>query len=184
MLREEVMQVIRELGYERREAPFQLSSGEWSHDYIDGKRAISSGRHLNLVARAVMQMASDEGVSFSAVGGLTMGADPLAHAIALLSETSWFSVRKAPKKHGKQKLIEGALLSAASSVLVVEDVVTTGSSLLQALDAVEEVGAKAVLAVAIVDRGNAAREAIAKRGVKYKPLLTYQDLGIAPVGGS
>ena len=182
-LRREVLEVVRRLGYVRREKAFQLSSGGWSHDYVDGKRALAGGAELRLAAEAVVATAGERGVAFDAVGGLTMGADPLAHAVAVVSGARWFSVRKEAKGHGRQRAVEGAELGAGVSVLLVEDVVTTGRSVLQALDAVEGTGATVVLAVTLLDRGEVAGRALADRGVAYAPLATYRDLGIDPVGG-
>ncbi|MDQ4149981.1 MAG: orotate phosphoribosyltransferase [Actinomycetota bacterium] len=175
------MDLIRRLGYERRQQPFQLSSGEWSHDYIDGKRALASGESLKHVAEAVIQEAARAGVSFDAIGGPTMGADPTAHAVAVLTGTKWFSVRSKAKAHGKQKLIEGAELKPGMKVLLVEDVVTTGKSILDALDAVAGTGVEVVLALAIVDRGESARKLFEEKGVEYRALSTYEDFDIEPV---
>ncbi len=181
-LRAELLALVRREGHERRPEPFQLSSGQWSYDYIDGKRAISGGKDLLLAAKCVDALASETGIDYEAVGGLTMGADPLSHGVALLTGKRWFAVRKEPKRHGKQKLIEGAELSQGERVLMVDDVVTTGQSILQALEAVKGVGAEVVLAVSLVDRGMRARERMKAQGVRYEPLLTFEDLGIDPVG--
>ena len=181
-MRQAIMRLIEEFGYERREQPFQLSSGEWSRDYFDGKRALGSGDSLRLAAECVVAVASDAGITFDAVGGLTMGADPIAHAVAVVSGTEWFSVRKQAKQHGKQQLIEGAHIGAGTRVLLVDDVVTTGSSILKALDAVEEAGATVTLAVSLVERGNQSRRRLSERGVRYAPITTYEDFGIEPVG--
>jgi orotate phosphoribosyltransferase len=181
-LREQVVTLVKERGYERREEPFRLVSGQLSHDYIDGKRAISSGDGLRLVAEAIVELAADEGVDFDAVGGLTMGADPLAHAVAVLTGKAWFSVRKSAKQHGKQKLIEGCELTPDTAVLVLDDVVTTGGSIEQALDAIDELQARVVLAVTLVDRADVAARRMSERGIVYRPLATYRDLDIDPVG--
>jgi orotate phosphoribosyltransferase len=181
-LRAGVLTVLRERGWVRRAEPFQLSSGDWSHDYVDGKRALAGGDELRLAAEAVVALAASAGVAFDAVGGLTMGADPLAHAVAVVSGARWFSVRKKSKQHGRGRLVEGAELGPGTSVLLVEDVVTTGRSMLQALDAVEATGASVVLAVTLLDRGDVAGPAVRARGVPYAPLATYGDLGIDPVG--
>ncbi|HEX2192695.1 MAG TPA: phosphoribosyltransferase family protein [Acidimicrobiales bacterium] len=180
-LRTQVLDVVRRLGHVRREEAFQLSSGGWSHDYVDGKRALAGGTELRLAAEAVVATAAEQGAAFDAVGGLTMGADPLSHAVAVVSGAKWFSVRKEAKGHGRQRAVEGAELGPTVSVLLVEDVVTTGRSLLQALDAVEATGARVVLAVTLLDRGDVARGTLADRGVAYAPLATYADLGIEPV---
>lgn len=182
-LRRQVVDVLRERGWVRRAEAFQLSSGDWSHDYVDGKRALAGGRELRVAAEAVIAQAAELAATFDVVGGLTMGADPLAHAIAVLSGSRWFSVRKQAKDHGKGRLIEGAELGPGSAALVLEDVVTTGRSLLQALDAVEATGATIALAVTLLDRGDVAAPALAARGVPYRALTTYRDLGIDPVGG-
>lgn len=182
-LRRRLLRLISEKGYEWREDPFQLSSGEWSHDYIDGKRAFAAGNDLRLVAECVVSLADAEAVEFEAVGGLTMGADALAHAISVLTGKRWFAVRKEPKRHGKQKLIEGAELRPRERVLVVDDVVTTGKSITRALDAIRQTGASVVLAVAIVDRGEVSRQRLESQGIPYQPVLTFEDLGIAPIHG-
>src|SRR5438270_11064124 len=94
--RAELTEMVRCSGYERRDEPFQLSSGGWSHDYVDGKFAIANGDVLRRVCEAAIDVI---GESFDAVGGPTMGADALAHGMALLSGAAWFSVRKEPKGH-------------------------------------------------------------------------------------
>jgi orotate phosphoribosyltransferase len=182
-LRERLLELVSQKGYERRTEPFQLSSGQWSNDYIDGKRALADGKDLLLAAKCVIALARERGIEFDAVGGLTMGADHLSHAIAVAGGKRWFSVRKEAKGHGRQRLIEGADLSASDRVVVLDDVVTTGKSVLQAIDAIDDVGATTVLAVTLVDRGRAARAAMEARGTPYEPLLTFQDLGIEQVGG-
>jgi orotate phosphoribosyltransferase len=180
-LRARVVRLLLDRAYVRRSEPFQLASGGWSRDYLDARLAIAGGADLRLVAEAILALAADEGVAFDAVGGLTMGADPLSHAIALVGDRSWFAVRKGAKSHGKQRLVEGAPLDASTRVLLVDDVVTTGGSIAQALDAVEMTGAPVVLAVTLCDRGDGARRLLEGRGVRYRPLTTYADLGIDPV---
>jgi len=181
-LRAELAQVILNFGYERREEPFQLSSGGTSHDYIDAKKAIARGSRFGLVAEAIQALAGSLGVTFDAAGGMTMGADPIGVAVAMITDTEWFSVRKASKGHGRQRRIEGKEFAPGARVLLVDDVITSGRSILEALDALEEVQAKVVLATTLVDRGDTARAAFEKRGVPYEPLLTYRDLNIDPVG--
>lgn len=181
-LRAELAQVILDFGYERRGEPFQLSSGGTSHDYIDAKRAIAKGSRFGLVAEAIAALAATHGVEFDAAGGMTMGADPIGVAVAMLTDAEWFSVRKASKGHGRQRRIEGKEFGPGVKVLLVDDVITSGRSILDALDALKEVDADVVLATTLVDRGKVARGAFEERGVLYEPLLTYKDLGIDPVG--
>ena len=181
-LRADLARLILDFGYERREEPFQLSSGGTSHDYIDAKRAIAKGSRFGLVAEAIRSLALSHQVTFEAAGGMTMGADPIGVAVAMLTDTEWFSVRKASKGHGRQRRIEGKEFGPGVRVLLVDDVITSGRSILEALDALQEVDAKVVLATTLVDRGDAAGAAFRQRGVLYEPLLTYRDLGIEPVG--
>jgi len=181
--RDDVVRLLRERGYVRRDEAFQLSSGEWSHDYVDGKRALAAGADLRAAAEAIVELAAEEGVAYQAVGGLTMGADPLSHAIAVVSGASWFSVRKEAKGHGRQRQIEGAVVGPGTPVLLIEDVVTTGGSIFQALDAVEQAGARVVMATTLVDRGTVAADRFAARNVRYRALATYADLEIVPIGG-
>lgn len=181
-LRQAVIAIVREHGLQHREVPFRLASGELSHDYLDGKKALSAGRHLATACQAIVELARERGAAFDAVGGLTLGADSFAHLIAYLTATQWFVVRKQAKDHGTTRRVEGAVLNSSSRVLLVDDVVTTGGSILEALDEVQRTGAQVALAVALVDRGDEAQQRFAERGVSYAPLISYKDLGIAAVG--
>jgi orotate phosphoribosyltransferase len=178
---EAILRLVRERGLEHRDEAFQLSSGEWSHDYIDAKRAVSSGADLTLVCDALIAVAKDHHVTFEAVGGMTMGADALTHGVSLLSSCDWFTVRKDPKAHGKRRSIEGCDV-AGRSVMLVDDVVTTGGSIIRALDALEEQGARITLASCLVVRSPRAQERLDARKVLFAPLLTWKDLGIDAVG--
>ncbi|HWE55674.1 MAG TPA: phosphoribosyltransferase family protein [Acidimicrobiales bacterium] len=170
--------LVRRTGYERREEPFQLSSGGWSHDYIDGKFAIATGAGLRLAAEAAIELFGD---SFDAVGGPTMGADALAVGIALISGKRWFSVRKEAKGHGRGSWIEGTRMQAGDRVLMVEDVVSTGASLLRAAEKVTDLGAHVIGATALLDRSPAVAERFDASGIAWEPLLTWVDLGIEPL---
>jgi orotate phosphoribosyltransferase len=177
-VRRQLGALVRTQGYERRAEPFRLTSGGWSHDYVDGKYALASGSALSLASRAVIDVVAEP---FDVVGGPTMGADALAHGVALLSGAAWFSVRKEPKGHGRQAWVEGARLAEGARVVFVEDVVSTGRSLLRAIDRVLELGAVPVAAVTLVDRGPAVARRFADRGIRYEPLLTWTDIGIDPL---
>jgi orotate phosphoribosyltransferase len=169
---------VRRHGYERAEEPFQLTSGGWSHDYIDGKHAIATGDALRLACQAVIDAV---GEPFDAVGGPTMGADALAHGVALLSGTAWFSVRKQPKGHGRNAWVEGARLGHGDRVVFVEDVVSTGASMLRAVDRLLELDVTPVAAVTLLDRGPTAARRFAERGLRYLSLLSSADIGIEPL---
>jgi len=181
-LRSSARQALAELvlatGYERRDEPFRLTSGGWSRDYVDGKYAIASGGALRAVSEAAIEAVEE---SFDAVGGPTMGADALAHGIALLSGTAWFSVRKEPKGHGRGAWVEGARLAPGDRVVIVEDVVSTGGSLLKAVEKVQELGAEVLAATALLDRSPQVAERFEAAGVRWVPLLTWADLGIDPL---
>ena len=179
---DESVRLIKEHGHFRREEPFKLASGQYSYDYVDGKLAIDTGPRLRVVSTAMIEHAERQGMDFTHVGGLTMGADPLAHGIALVAEVGWFSVRKEPKPRGLEQWIEGSHLTQRARVLLVDDVVTTGGSILKAYEKVIETGAKVTGIIPMVDRGEVALRAFADLGVPYAPLVTYKDIGIAPVG--
>lgn len=126
---QEAFDLIATRGHERREEPFRLASGQLSHDYIDGKFAIDTGERLTVVSRAVAELAELHGIDYDAVGGLTMGADPLAHGVAMVTGKAWFSVRKEQKKRGREQWIEGTRLEPGTRVLLVDDVLATGGTL-------------------------------------------------------
>jgi orotate phosphoribosyltransferase len=178
--------LVKSRGYQRRDEPFTLASGQMSHDYIDGKFAVDYGDNLTLVATAVIDLAAVEGIRFDAVGGLTMGADPLAIAIAIVGHKRWFSVRKQRKERGRNQWIEGTRFEheGETRVLLVDDVVSTGASIMQAYDHVSDDGGIVAGVIPMVDRGDVAAKLFADAGVPYRPLITYGDLGIDPVNGS
>jgi orotate phosphoribosyltransferase len=180
-LHDRLLELVLARGYARSTEPFVLSSGGTSHDYVDLRRAVASGGDLRIAADAVVQAIERCGVRFDAIGGMTMGADPVAHAVALLTGAAWFSVRKAEKSHGSRRRIEGAEMGPGVRAVVFEDTVSTSRSMLEALDAVQATGTEVVLACTLLDRGDTAKGLLAGRSVPYHALLTYGDLGIAPL---
>lgn len=180
-LRRQVVQIVREHGLIRLAEPVVLASGQTSHDFVDGKAALSRGADLEVACRALLEAV--DGIAFDAVGGLTMGADHLAHGVAMLSDTEWFVVRKQPKGRGTDKLVEGAKVGAGTRVLLVDDAVTSGGSIQKAHDAIVATGAAVVAAVTLVDRGEVAAPYFKEKKIPYAALVTYRDLGIEPVGG-
>ncbi len=180
-LREAICTIIRERGYLQLAEPVQLRSGEWSRDFVDAKRALHEGADLELACRAMQETIGD--VDFEAVGGMTLGADQFAHVLAVVARRKWFVVRKATKGRGTDQRVEGAPIGPGVKVLLVDDVVTTGGSILEAYQVVRELGADVRGAATLLDRGEAARPKFEAAGVPYFPVLTYRDLGIEPVGG-
>ena len=155
-----------------------LSSGIEADFYLDLRRITLDGVAAPLVGRVMLDLTADLG--YDAVGGLTLGADPVAvamlHASAARGRTlDAFVVRKAQKAHGMQRRIEGPEVKGRR-VLVVEDTSTTGGSPLTAVEALREAGAEVVAVATIVDRGAAAR--MAEEGLDYRSAFTLQDLGL------
>jgi orotate phosphoribosyltransferase len=179
-LQAHVVDCVLRYGLKHFDEPVRLASGELSYDFVDGKAALARGEHLEVACRALLEQVSS--IDFTAVGGLTMGADQFAHVIAVLAGREWFVVRKEPKHRGTNKLIEGATLGSDHRVLLVDDVVTTGGSIQRAYQAITEAGASVAAAATLVDRGDVARAFFDDRSVPYLALVTYHDLGIAPVG--
>jgi len=157
---------------------FVLTSGRRSEYYVDGKQVTLDGRGLHLVARLGLEHCRELGVD--AVGGLTLGADPIAAAIAALSgegvrPLSAFIVRKGVKEHGTGKDIEGPPLSMGMRVLLVDDTLTTGGTFLQARDAVAAAGATVAGALCVVDRQEGGQEALAAAGIPLHALFTRSE---------
>lgn len=181
-LQSRLLEIVLEHGYLHLDEPIQLRSGEWSEHFVDGKRALANGFHLELACRALLELVDQEGLAFDAVGGLTLGADQFSHGVAIVGNKNWFVVRKEQKGRGTNRLVEGAEIGPGVRVLLVDDVVTTGGSIQQAYSAISATGATIVGAVTLVDRGDVAADFFRERGVAYMPLLTYLDLKIPPVG--
>ncbi len=172
--------LVRTRGYERREEPFTLSSGGTSRDYVDIRHVVATGEGLAEAGRAIIDTVD---VAWDVVGGPTMGADPLAHAVAMLSGRSWFSVRKAAKGYGRGAWIEGHRLVPGDRVLAVEDTASTGRSLLEAIARVRDTGVEVVAATTLLDRSPAVAGRFADAGIPWFPVLTWVDLGIEPLPG-
>jgi orotate phosphoribosyltransferase len=153
-----------------------LSSGRTAQYYVDAKRAILRPAGFGALAELVAERSRAWGAT--AVGGLTMGADaPACAALAGGADVKAFFVRKELKQHGLQRRIEGPLLDPADRCLIVEDVVTTGGSTLQAIEAVREAGHEIVGVVAILDRLAGGAEKIREAAAApYEPLATIDDV--------
>jgi len=175
---------LRRLLLERsvRHGDFVLASGQRSSFYIDCRPTTMSAEGMVVIGRLGLAAIRAAGWSPRAVGGLTMGADPVAYAIAAASlgsdvQMDAFSVRKEAKGHGTGRGIEGNF-GVGFEVVIVEDVITTGGSAKKAIEAVEEAGGTVLGVLAVVDRGEGGREALKGEGREVVALVTAEDLGV------
>ena len=157
-----------------------LSSGQTADYYIDLRRVTLDGAAAPIVGRVMRSLVADW--DFAAVGGLTLGADPVAtamlHAAAAAgARLDAFVVRKQGKAHGLQQRIEGAPV-AGRRVLAVEDTSTTGASVLTAVEALREAGAEVIGVATIVDRNTGAQEAVEAAGLPYRAAISTSELGL------
>ena len=158
-----------------------LSSGAQADHYVDLRRITLDAQAAPLVGRVMLELTADW--DYDAVGGLTLGADPVAtamlHAAAATGrELDAFVVRKAEKTHGLQRRIEGPDV-AGRRVLAVEDTSTTGGSVLTAVEALRQAGAHVVGVAVIVDRATGSRERVEEAGLAYRSSFGLDDLGLA-----
>lgn len=157
-----------------------LSSGQTADYYIDLRRVTLDGTAAPIVGRVMRSLVADW--DFAAVGGLTLGADPVAtamlHAAAAAgARLDAFVVRKQGKAHGLQQRIEGSPV-AGRRVLAVEDTSTTGASVLTAVEALREAGAEVIGVATIVDRNTGAQEAVEAAGLPYRAAISTSELGL------
>lgn len=184
-LKSELLPVLAEKSVRR--GKFTLASGAQSDLYVDAKLTSLDPRCALLVGKIgwelIKQMAAERNLRVDAVGGLTMGADPIALSIGIAAQLEnsastlrVFNARKEPKKHGLHKNIEGNF-SSGDSVVVVDDVITTGGSTIQAIDKIEADGGKVAFAIVLVDRQEQnGRARIEARGCPVIAIFTRQDV--------
>jgi orotate phosphoribosyltransferase len=174
--REELLDLLVKKSLKRGD--FTLSSGQKSTYYIDGKLSTLDSRGVFLVARIFLAMISDDVPR--AVGGLTLGADPIVGAMLALAgmedlDLKGFIVRKQAKEHGTLSLVEGPVVKG-DRVVVVEDVLTTGASSLQAIQAIREIGCTCDRVLGVVDREQGARENLKKAGCRAEAIFSVDEL--------
>ncbi len=162
---------------------FLLSSGQRASYYIDARKTTMSAEGQHLIGRLGLQAIRAAGWAPASVGGLTMGADPVAYAIAHASlgappVVDAFSVRKTAKEHGTRRRIEGNF-AGGTGVVVIEDVITSGASALEAISAVTGEGGVVLGVLAVVDREQGGRTELERRGIHVVALTTTTSLGIA-----
>jgi len=160
---------------------FVLKSGAFSSWFLDTKQTACRADGIIAVTDAVIEVFGDDLRTIDAIGGLTLGADPMAYGVAAVLGTRGidlrsFSVRKEAKQGGVTGRIAGAL-RPGDRVLVTEDTTTRGTSLIEAVDQIEAFGAEPIFMSVIVDRGGTCADMANQRGIDYRPLLVAPDLG-------
>jgi len=165
---------------------FTLVSGKKATYYLDGKQVTLDATGARLVAAGILERLGDS--LPDAVGGMSIGADPITAAVLTLAGTrklplKGFMVRKEAKAHGLQRYIEGPV-EPGNRVVIVEDVVTTGSSSLLAIERAESFGLKVQGVIAIIDRLEGGEHAFLEKGYSLQSLLTIRDFGIEPAAAS
>lgn len=173
-------EILLEKSY--RKGTFTLTSGKTSDFYIDGKQTTLSAEGGYLCGKLIFELIKEQNEEIKAVGGMTLGADPIVTAVSIASfldnsPIPAFIVRKEAKGHGTGNYIEGlGNMEKGSSVALVEDVVTTGGTLLKVIDRVEAAGFKVGLVVTIVERQEGGEETLVKAGYPLKSLFTRKEL--------
>ena len=178
--RARLIEILKQRSVKRGD--FVLRSGQRSSYFLDGKQTTLSAEGAALLGELMYDLIRD--LDVVAVGGPTLGADPIATAISIESfrqgrPLDAFVVRKETKDHGMADRIAGPL-APGSRVVIVEDTATTGSAIQFALDAVREAGCQVAKVLVIVDREAGARENLARQGYDFDALFTIRDLGIDP----
>ncbi len=160
---------------------FVLSSGKTSKYYLDGRVITLTPEGAYLAGSIILNSIAGENIA--AIGGPTLGADPITGAVAVLSHINkipikTFIVRKAMKEHGMQRQVEGPELKKGERVILVDDVATTGKALIEAKAALDALGVEIVRAMVIVDRLEGAKENLGKSGLKLDSIFTIKDFGL------
>ncbi len=160
---------------------FVLSSGKESNYYLDGRVITLTPEGAYLAAGIILDMVKDEVVD--AIGGPTLGADPIAGALAVLSYINkqpikCFIVRKQAKEHGTQRQVEGPELKKGKRVILIDDVATSGKAILEAKQALDKIGVITEKAIVIVDRNQGAVENLAKAGLKLESIFKISEFGL------
>jgi orotate phosphoribosyltransferase len=163
---------------------FRLASGREASFYLDAKQVVLDAHGAMLVGRAILERLRSLGPLPVAVGGMSIGADPITSAVITMAGVEGlplkgFMVRKEPKDHGTKKYVEGPV-EPGQRVVIVEDVTTTGGSSLLAIDRVHEFGLVVERVVTVIDRLAGAKDAFAARGIPLESLVTIRDLGLEP----
>ena len=176
--RDELLKLIREKSV--RFGDFTLSSGKKSSTYIDARLTTLDPQGAYLIGNLILDRLEDGGIRADAVGGLSLGADPISTAVSLMSfvrkePLRALLVRKETKAHGMAKKVEGELRKG-DRVVVIEDVISTGGSALTAIEAIEAEGAHVAMVVGLVDRLMGGRETLEAKGYKVDVVFTIKEI--------
>ena len=178
-LKEKLFKLLNNVALKR--GKFVLSSGKESNYYLDGRLITLTPEGAYLVASIILDMIKDK--ALDALGGPTLGADPIVGALAVLSHINkqpikTFIVRKQAKGHGMQQQVEGPALESGNRVILVDDVATSGKAILEAKQALDKIGVAVDKVIVIVDRKQGAGENLAKAGLKLESIFTIADFGL------
>jgi len=176
--RHQLLTVLREQSL--KIGDFTLTSGKQASYYLDCRTTTLHPLGALLTARLMLEIVREHGIEADAIGGLTLGADPIVAAVAVVSEIAnsplpAFIVRKQAKGHGAKRLIEGWQGESGSRVIIVDDVCTTGGSIIEACKKVESVGYEVAATLCVVDRDEGGAEAIQTK-YEFHPIFTAKDL--------
>jgi len=157
---------------------FILSSGKESSFYLDARRVTLNAEGAYLCGKIILEMVKND--KFDAIGGPTLGAEPLVGALGVLSfeashPVNTFIIRKAPKAHGKQQQVEGPLIPDGGTVILVDDVATTGKAFVESLDVLDKIGIKVNKCVCIIDRNEGGREEVKARGCELVSIFQAEE---------
>ncbi|OGX07370.1 MAG: orotate phosphoribosyltransferase [Omnitrophica WOR_2 bacterium GWA2_47_8] len=174
--KEKLLKILREKAFFKEK--IILSSGKESDYYLDARRVTLMAEGAYLSAKIILELVNNE--KFDAIGGPTLGADPIVGALGVLSyqaqkPVNTFIVRKAPKAHGKQQQIEGPLLKEGATVILIDDVATTGKAFLESIDVLKKAKINVKKCVCIIDRDEGAKDALGKVGCELVSIFKGKD---------
>ena len=172
----ELLKLLKKDAYLKKRV--KLASGRISNFYIDVRKVSLNPKGVYLISQLIFALLKDKRVN--AIGGPTLGADPIVGGVCYLAyenkkKLKGFLIRKSPKKHGRQKLIEGQVLTSGDRAIIIDDVATSGSSLIKAIEVLKNKKIKLVAALTVVDREEGAKEALAQYKCPLISLFTKSD---------
>ncbi|MDD4182684.1 MAG: orotate phosphoribosyltransferase [Candidatus Omnitrophica bacterium] len=175
-MRDELLSLLKKDAWYKGE--IKLSSGKTSNFYIDVRRVSLSSQGIYLISHLMWELIKDDRIS--AIGGPTLGADPIVAGVCMVSHMqkkllNAFLIRKTPKSHGRQQLIEGKELKPGDRVVIVDDVATSGSSLIKSIEILAKEKIQIVKALAVIDREEGAEENLAKLSCPLVSLFKKSD---------